>query len=270
MTATTILINGYDLKQLGFSVRTSPHTEPPEKKWLTDQIPGRAGAVLLSPTPQVDGRVLTIPGALVATSLATFRSNFDKLKYKLDFEPLAIVLADDQTRQVNGRLSRITISPQPARQFLIPAVEMDLEFLCERPYLETVSQSSVAFNTATAMPLGTALVRPLIRLAASGSTMSNPVVTYKDSGGATKGTLDLTGANILAGDKIEIDCEALTIIKTVSGVASDASNLLVGGDFFALDPRHGDFLTSTWPTLQKSNTGAGTLTATALFNKRWL
>lgn len=271
MPATTLLVNAYDLKALGFVVTTVDHWPTPEKVYLTAEIPNRAGEVLVAGTPKVLGRTLTVSGALLAATPAALRTALDALKYRLDAGLLDLRVVDDTTRRHMGYLTRLLTEQPEGRQFRQQNLQLTLVFRVLDPYRRDVSLSSVTFTTNTAMPLGTAPVRPhLIRLSASGGTVTSPIVTLKTSGGATIGTMDFTGASILTGDKIEINCEARTIVKTVSGTPSDASSLLAAGDFLTLDPQNGDFITSAWPSLTKASGGAGTLTALCEFYRRWL
>lgn len=271
MPATTLLVNAYDVKALGFIVTTVDHWDTPDKVYLTGDIPDRAGEILLAATPKVLGRVLTIHGALLATSTTALKTALDALKYRLDAGLLDLRIVDDITRRHMGYLTSLkTVQPE-ALQLRQRNLQMTLSFRVLDPYRRDVTLSSTAFTANTAMALGTAAVRPqLIRLSATVASVTNPIVTLKTSGGATIGTMDFTGATILTGDKIEINCEARTIVKTVSAVASDASNLLAAGDFLTLDPQNGDFITSAWPTLSKASGGAGTLTALCEYYKKWL
>jgi phage-related protein len=271
MPATTLLVNTYDLKALGFVVTTVDHWSTPEKLYQTAEVPGRAGAVLLAAAPRVLGRTLTITGALMATTPALLATALDALKWRLDDGLLDLRLVDDVTRRSMGYLTRLVIEQADGRQFRRRHLLITMTFQVLDPYRQDVTASSVTFVTNTAMPLGTAPVRPaLIRLSATVGTVTNPIVTYKNSAGTVLGTMDFTGASILNGDKIEIDCEGRRILKTVSVVQTDASNLLAAGDFLTLDPQDGDFTTSAWPTLTKASGGAGTLTALCQYAKHWL
>lgn len=271
MPATTLLVNSYDLKALGFVVTTVDHWATPEKVYTSSEVPNRAGEVLLASTPKVLGRTITVTGALVATSTTALRTALDALKYRLDAGLLDLRLVDDTTRRHMGYCTHLTTEQPEAGQFRQRNLLVTLTFKVLDPYRRDVTLSSVTFTAATAMPLGTAPVRPqLIRLSATVNTVTSPIVTLKNSSGTIVGTMDFTGASILSGDKIEINCENRTIVKTVSGVASDASSLLASGDFLTLDPQDGDFTTSAWPSLTKASGGLGTLTALCEFYRRWL
>ena len=129
------------------------------------------------------------------------------------------------------------------------AYDVALRFLVSDPRYYATSDTIVNFTTATDMPLGTALVDPVVRL--TGGT--DPVLIYKNSSAVEVARMEFTWS----GTWIDIDMDAKTILDN-TGTSQIAA--LDTGEFFSLDPNDGDYPTSDWPTLEVSGGGSGTAT----------
>jgi hypothetical protein len=67
--------------------------------------------------------------------------------------------------------------------------------------------------------------------------------------------LSLAGLVTASATQIVIDMAAMTVVQTVSAVATNAIGKLTSGDFFALDPKDSDTVTPTWCKLLYTATG---------------
>ena len=215
-------------------------------------LPNVIAALRTGNASQSDVRIIGIDGHVLSANVATLLSNTRELKYRLRQGELTIQFADDTTRHYNAYLHgpiRITgIHPS----MIQVAHQISFDLLCLDPRHYEDAQQSIAFTGATAMPMGTAPVEPVIQ-----STTGTFTVTYKDFSGATIATFSMAGA---AGPfPIIIDMFNKTV-KANDGTTriADATTF----EFFSLDPNDGDFTASQWPTLEIS-VGTGT----SIYNK---
>lgn len=139
-------------------------------------------------------------------------------------------------------------------------LELGVRVTAVSPYWEDATEQTVTFgSTATAIPMGLADCRGVITVAASGSSVENPVLTYVDADGVTQATISPT-VTIADGDAWQIDVERGLVQSRVSGTWSNAITTLP--DAFVLPVfrrQHSNYTTSDWPTLAVS-AGAGTVT----------
>jgi len=266
--ANTLQVNSYDLHNLGFALNVPGGVRDLAggREYPAVEAPGRDGLVLSSTLPKVGARELVLPGHVVADTHATLLTYLDALKYRLSLGLLDVRLADDTTKRIFARLSRFTSLPAP-RELARRIAEIEIRLLAHDPYWYTVALDSTAFTTSnTAMALGTAPTRPtMIRIT---GICVNPIVIYKNSAGIEIRRMGFTYSQPGATDKIEIDCINQTITKTVSGTPSNAASLLTSGDFITLDPQHGDYPNSAWPTLNLS-VSSGTPTCLCEYYRAW-
>jgi phage-related protein len=150
---------------------------------------------------------------------------------------------------------------------------VELDFLLFDPLAYKTTSESVSFTTATAIPLGTATSKGNIsvpsKIRITGAA-SFPILTYKNSAGATIAEMSFTGYSPLASDFIEIDLARGLVTKSVSGQVSNAMNALAPGwNFPALDPADGVYLTSSWPTLEITSVLGPVGTGLATYTKAY-
>ena len=261
-----LIADGVDLSTIGFVL------EPGSRDLLSGghvdhrmaPIPGRAGATHLSLQGQTRAKVFTLNAHVVGTSAANLRARIDEVKFRLEHRDVQLIFPDDATRYITARMQRAQwSSPGPEWNVVAGADHIRrarLQFVAEDPWFFDVTAQTIGFSTATAMPLGDAISLPVITLIGA---VTDPVITYKDGGGATIRTMGFT--IVMGADTLVIDCDALTL-KLNAGAATDAA-LLTSGDFIELDPRdYTDWLSGD-PTLEISPVPA--TSATAVYKKAW-
>jgi phage-related protein len=262
-----LTVNGVDAKSTyGFMLSEAPGwADAPQTKYPTAALPGRQGAVQLG-TDDDQPRRLTLRGTVVGTTNSAARAALDKLKAQFAKPTVTVAFADDTTRQWTVVMDGFVVAP-PAASLI--ATEFPVEITCTAldPYAYQVGANSVninTLNTLVALQQGTAPVRPVLTLTATGS-ISNPTFTLTDSASNVVGTLALT-LSMVNTDVLVIDCAAMTVKKNGVSVLSAISS----GDFFLLDvATQGNYETSAWPKL-KIQLGTGTLyTLVCSYNRAW-
>lgn len=248
MSARTLIVDGTDFQTIGFIGDRFPAAfDAAGRNFQEAQAHGRIGRVLTTVKPDVSSRSFTINGHIVASDAATADSNLHEIKYRLYNDSVLLRFSRDETLEYRARCVAIRASPlQP--EMTQRAYDCSLQFLLIDPRTYAVSDSVVAFTTATDMPLGTAPTEPIIRL--SGGT--NPILIYRDSTGTEVARMEFTWS----GTYIDIDMDRKTVIDNA---AANQVSTLTTGEFFSLDPYDGDYPTSDWPTLEV-NSGSGSAT----------
>lgn len=149
--------------------------------------------------------------------------------------------------------------------------EPTLEFVALDPMYRDTSDQVSGFGVATALPMGTADALPVVLFTAAGAAVTNPEYRVRDSSGVQVGRVAFT-AVVANGDALEVDAAAGTIRKRVSGVWSNARDLVpIGQVIPILRASDGDWLTSSWPTIESGATaGAVNLAGSISYRRRWL
>jgi len=232
-----------------------PTVEP-----ITRERWGWQGLLETAPSvPKIKPRVITVTGILKAASVATLETNLDTLKRRFTANSQRVRFVNIANREWIARLTELAITPVgQGGQFVNPWVNITLKLTALDPYGYDTSDTTVTSITDSdkAAAVGTAPSRPVLRCTGAAT---NPLWTYKDGSGNTITTLQLT-ISVAGGDYVEVDCEAMTIKKSVSSVITDALDTLTSGDFITLHPRDG-----ASPTLRLSS-GTGLAT----YRKAWL
>lgn len=233
----------------------------PTRGYSLLNIPSLPGAIDPGIAPNEGVRTVTVNFLVQASSETTLYTSLDKIKAVCGTGLVELQTPYSTTRGLYGVLTSLECAPFAA-SLLNGWVSGAITFVCANPYWFDLSPSTVAFTTATAIPLGTA---PSIGrdawsavITITGSAV-NPTLTYKDYTGATVGTMVFTHT-VAAGDSLVIDCGRRTVTKIVSAVSSNAMSTLTAGYAFpALSPDDASFSASLWPTLTTS-TGSGSIT----------
>jgi hypothetical protein len=251
------------LAAYGFFIRTQDGVhDASDREWVQLVVPGDAG-VLFAPPVQEKGRKLTLTGGLwtAANTIAAREAAEDALKDALRAGMLRLVRTSDSglSRLIEGVAAGVQTKPvEHPLNGLGSAVT--IAFLGRDAYwrdLEPLLRALPATGVRYPLPLGTAPSTPVIRLMAG----TNPVLTYRDAGGAAVRSMTFT-ASLAATDYLDIDMRYRTITRVNSGapVATSGLSLLTAGDFpWAFDPQDGDYLSATWPTLEVSSGSAEAL-----------
>lgn len=246
-----IIVGGVNLETVGFIADDiRGHRSMPRRTLPTTNVPGAIGPVVVSNIERWSARRMEFSGTLNAATFIEMQSRLDELKYRLAGQDLVVTVADDETREFrNVRFEEI-----PAALFRPHLIQtktrVSLVAIANDPRgYSTADTVSASFgSTDLAMPLGTAEVGPVIRISGSTAGVVNPAVIYKNSIAAEIARLTLA-TTIGSTGFIDIDLEAFTLIDETGANVSDLLNSTASA-FFRLDPKDGDFVNSSWATLQ--------------------
>lgn len=266
MAPTVVYVDGFDTGTLGLIVRgvtgwqnMAQHT--PE----TARVPYLTGMTVLAAKETVSPLDLSVQGYMTGATDTALRAALDELKARLHTgADVALRFVDIATREFPVRVLGVDVVGQPPQFIAVnPYYDVTIRAACYDPYLRETTDSTPTFNaTADAMALGTAKSFPVLRI---DGVATNPVVIYRDSGGTEQARMEFGAYTIASGDYLEIDMRKRTIVQSISSTITDARDELTGGNYFALDPQHGVWWTSAWPTLEVQS-GAGTAT----YRRRYL
>jgi hypothetical protein len=215
-------INGVDAASYGFIIAALPnHWDAPVVAFDEVAIPGQDGTTATTLEPTLAAMDYVIDGNFTASTPSAFETALDAFKLALAASPLALVGGNITTRQRTGVYAKSSIAIYPNAS----AAKMSITVRCRNPIAYDVTPTTVsgAVSTDVATPLGTWRSWCVVTV----TTGTNPLLTYKNSSGATIATLQLTGSGTFV-----VDMGAKTI--TLGGVRHDEA--LTAGDFFALKP----------------------------------
>lgn len=264
-------IDGTDVETWGFEVvGLQGHADGVELPRDYVPIPGSRGGILAAKAavpPRTIVMDLLYPGSTVANRRSAFRD----LEARCGEGLVELKFGDASAEYVEGRLVRAAKQPGvDGPWFTDSAADMivQLEFLCPQPVYWSTSEFTINLSTTAAdIALGTLPSAGTITVNADTNTVTDPVVTYADSGGTTVETMSFTDT-IAVGDQIDIDLDNWRITKTESGVEAAEYDLLTSGDFFFPDPADGVYTSTAWPTITLSAT-SGTVTGTYTYRKAY-
>lgn len=263
-----ITFRGVDTRSIGWHCsKTSGLDDIPQLSADTISISGRDGAIAASRDRTAIPREGTVH--LVTTEIP------DASTLQSRWNALMALLSDGgyltSPRRPNQRLGvRVLSAPVSygTGAELIPKfhVELALRVQALSPWWEDATAQVVNFAASPqAVPVGTRSCYPTVLIEASGGTVTDPVITYRDHLDATVWTCTLD-IEILSGDAVELDSATLRVRRRVSSVWSDALYAVpLGYVPLVLSPRHADPATPTWPDIAVS-AGNGTLT----YRRQWL
>lgn len=220
----------------------------PARQWPTAAIPLRQGLTRQASASAEGVREIRIAGHVKGNTVADARAKLDALALALERDPVRLRFPDHPTRYVSVQLTRGVTTPA-SPQFIQRILPVELLFTAFDPYFYDDYPTLIALRaTATRLVLGTAPSRPVITIR---GPATNPVVTFRNSNGATVQTFSLT-ITLISGDTLVVDCDALTI--RLNG-ATSRMDALTSGDFLTMDP----VLAGQLPTLTlSSGTGEAT------------
>ena len=238
---SVLYVNDTDTSTLGLIVSSVTGLgDVPQVTLRSRERYGWAGAMEATVLAKQGMRTLTVTGIVKATSVATLETNLDALKL-LCFPNVTcrVRFANNANREWVAKLTDFVVTPLGSGgQFVNPWQAVSLKFLCPDPFGYDLSNTVIGSITNagdTACAVGTAPSRPVLRCTGAAT---NPLWTYKNAGGTTITTLQLT-ITVAASDWVEVDSYNMTIRKSVSSVITDALSTLSTGDFIVLDPKDG-------------------------------
>lgn len=229
-------------------------------RWPIANVPGIDGVLISSIRPKSNQRRVGIAVVVEGSTQAVMRTNLDNLKARLKIgrnTEIAVGFSDDSTREFLARCENFIGTPVPPA-LVQPAVRGNIQLFVPSGKIQATSDTVRAFGAATAIVLGNAPVRPVIRITGAST---NPSIVYRNFAGAGLQQMDFT-ITIAGGDFIDIDSEKQTIVDQVGG---NKVATFTAGDFIELDPVDGDFPAANWPTLELVGSG----TAQATYRKQW-
>lgn len=257
-----------DLGRFGFAVsQPDGFLNHVVQRFPMGQVLGEEGQMFLADTPLSEVREIVLRGTMVANSKADLITKVDALKRWLASGDLEVSTDHDPTRHHRGRLGGAPIvayDPAFVNRFASVAVTI----VCADPFAYGNDTTSVVITSDTACALGTAISRPVITVTGIHTDLT---LALKDADGGTLETMIFDLALPGATDKLVIDTARKTVRKTIGVVTSNAMNDISGGSFptfLALNPRHGDQLLDTWPSLSASF-ASGVPLVVAAYPKRY-
>jgi hypothetical protein len=217
-------LNGVDIQSYGMGlVSLRGPWDGPSQSFDEVGIPQKDGTMRTTLEPTIGPLDFAVTAELRADTSQLFEDAVDTLKAAL-YSPaiVTILVGNQETRQRTGTARNLKVSPYFGE---IRGGQVEFTVHCENPiaYDTTATTVSGAVSTDIATPLGTWRSWPVVTV----TTGTNPLLTYKNSSGATIATLQLTGVGTFV-----VDMNAKTIL--LGGVRHDEA--LTAGDFFALKP----------------------------------
>jgi hypothetical protein len=214
-------------------------------------VPGTPGLTATSTTRIVEPRRLIAPGvvtgvgATLALRAADARTKLDRLFAALAKANLVVVMNDSSTRQLIADCEQIVVPPVAA-SMIADQLLATVHLLCRDPYYYDTALTTMNGNVASNAALGTAPSRPTMTITFAGAVTTLVYSLTNAANTVTFASISLTGP-FVAADVLVVDCAARTV--TLNGVLRP--DLISAGDFFAMDVAlHGDYATSTWPTVR--------------------
>ncbi len=237
-------VKGTNLQTLGFAPRTlEGNWDSPAQTHERVSVPRREGTTRTSREPKVDGLHFRVTGEFSAATEELFEDGKDTFLYLLSFEDIAIRVGNRTDRQRFGTVDgAVTMRPDAASADGFTRADVAFDLYCDNPALIATTSTNVTGAAATDLTVALGTRRSFGFFTIEGAT--DPLLTYKHYDGTTLKTLQLDGS----GD-FEVDMYNRRV--WLDGVRNDG--LVTGGDFFAFDPRHGDWAANQFPKFRTSS-----------------
>jgi phage-related protein len=264
VSVTTVTGTYKDLNDFGFIVRTIRGVfDGRVANYPTAELPGRLDTAVLDTSATGSPRDVVVEGTVEAATIAALTTAIRDLT---GWCARAVALKTVHDTASFLQVKQVTVSTTPPdMQGIVTAHPVTITFRAFDPLWYSTSLSAVSFSAATAMPLGTAPSKPVIRVTGA---YTNPTITLKNSSAVTVGTMVFTVVLANAAHYIEIDCANRTIVHN-TGSNADGSALLTSGNFLTLDPSDADTTVPTWPTLEAAVSAGSISSATSTFRKSY-
>lgn len=245
--------------QYGFRASRIPgFRDAPVHSYDVTRIPG--GRNLIGKPAIIEPRILEITGRVgeAGETWAQRSARVRAMDAAIGRGEIPIRFGDATLEVFGRRLGRTVVPPAPyADAWVGVPWDVTLRFLCVDPhyYATTATTISSISTTPKTIPAGTAPIGGILTI--TGGT--NPVVTIRDSAGATIATYTFTANN--TGKTIVIDFGLRRITTTIDGVTWPLE-LWTGSDppntewWVPFDPIHWDVGASDWMDIAVSS-GSG-------------
>lgn len=251
VSVTTLGGSYKDLADFNLVVDTWPDVlSGPLREYAQADRPGRIGSVLLSTDATYKPAQFQITGTVYARtssySYAAMLTDLRNLKGWVARCAAVKVSGIDSTMVRSCKLTGFT-SQDIGIVGSSPAMRVSMTFEGVDPLWYAASATSNDLTTSlTEQALGTAPVWPVITFTGAPSGLT---LTYADSAGATVQTLTLAGITTSGATQTVVDCNLSRVVTTISSVETDMiSTLDTATDFFALDPKDGDYSNTASPS----------------------
>lgn len=178
-TRTAIFVDDFDLDGLGFIAEdVFGHRGTPQARYASAQVPGTPGSVAMIGSLELAPRTIAVTGVVERNTSALLHTALDELFGRLT-QPVDVRVrfVDGNDRFVTARLVNSNL-PVTRPQFAQRKQRVSFTLRADNPLLSESLPTVTAFNTITAMPLGSGISLPIIVLQGA---VTNPTVTYKDS-----------------------------------------------------------------------------------------
>lgn len=260
-----------DLADFNFAVDGwSDVLSGPLREYAEAPRPGRIDTVILSTDPAYRPAEMVVTGTVCSDSpsytLASLLTDVQNLKGWCARAVAVKVetFTTSQFRQVKLTGATVTHFDIPGKQ---KAAKVSLTFRAHDPLWYSTSTTSNSLTTSlTEQSIGTAPVRPVITFTGAPGGLT---LTYANSAGTTVQTLTLAALTTSGATQTVVDMANLTVIQTISGVATDAVSKITSGDFFALDPADSDTVTPTWCKVMYALSGGSVSAVTCAYRKAY-
>lgn len=260
-------VNGVNPNTYGLKVSGVPGWETsPSLDFSTQQVPGRAGTILLRPQPQIGQRRLSVEAVVSGSSNADLLTKLDQLKALLSAPALVVVMDNRPTRQITCRLEG-SISVDPGEASMIQRkLPVTFVLVADDPWWYDIALATVAsidsVGVGSSIAVGTAPVWPVVTVTYITGAAASCTIELYNSAGVLKGSITLThgfvNTNVLV-----IDMKNKTV--KLNGV--NHLDYITAGDFFALDAaQHGNYLTAAFPSVRLVSANS---TADVTYYKAW-
>lgn len=259
--AGSLLVNGYDVANLGLAVGTWPgFLDSPSRILRPVPLDGRDGGVLSTLETSASVREFQVLGVLLQASVAETRTAWNKLKARLDQGLLELVFGDEPTLRIYAycTAARLRINEM---QFSAPGGQAELSLMALNPYRESIEPNIAALDQSPRpIVTGTGPSTGVIQLRAA----TDPIITYRDQSGRIRAQMALE-ATIGSDEYVDINMQTAGMTRVAGGVRTNAISLLSAGAFFAVEARDADMENAAWPTLEVSS-GTGVF----LYRRTWV
>lgn len=257
-----LVVDGYDLEGIGFIVgnEIDPTRQAPSRSHPFVVRPYRAAAAPAARRGQHEPRTVQVGGYLRAASAAALQGREDELKHRLlTPSEVAVYLSERPDRIWDVRFEDVEVRTlRPARTATKERVT--LSGVALHPMARSSSKQSVAVDTQSNVPVGTARSRPVITIV---GPVTDPSIVYRDAAGNVVEQMDLAVTLADSSESLVVDSERLDV---EDGTGTRRLDVISAGDFVVIDPADAAGFGGTPPSIEVTGSPGS---ATAEYYERW-